>query len=89
MIRSIKAKTILLLIVVLSAIFLGVGIFLDRELNSIIFESIDDSLHTKVQIVNSLIEHKREENIDMEFVEISIGEYSVPLLGSLLPGSPL
>ncbi|MCP3676885.1 MAG: hypothetical protein GY721_04660 [Deltaproteobacteria bacterium] len=80
MIRSIKAKTILLLIIVLSAIFLGVGIFLDRELNSIIFESIDDSLHTKVQIVNSLIEHKRED-IDMEFVEISIGEYSVPYSG--------
>ena len=80
MIRSIKAKTILLLIVVLSAIFLGVGIFLDRELNSIIFESIDDSLHTKVEIINSLIEHE-EDKLHMEFIEIQVGEYSVPYSG--------
>jgi len=80
MLRSIKAKTIILLIVVLSVIFLGVGIFLDRELDSIISESIDHSLYTKVQIVNSLIEHKKDE-LDMEFVEISVGEYSVPYSG--------
>lgn len=92
MIRSIKAKTIILLIVVLSVIFLGVGIFLDRELDAIISESIDASLYTKVQIVNSLIEHKKDE-LDMEFVEISVGEYSVPYSGHyyqilLKDGSP-
>jgi len=81
MLQSIKAKTIVLLLVVLTAIFLGVGIFLDKKLNSIISESIDDALHTKVQIVNSLIEHKQEGNLDMEFVEINVGEYSVPLSG--------
>ena len=80
MLRSIKTKTILLLVVVLTTVFLGVGIFLDKRLNSIIFESIDETLHTKVQIVNSLIEHE-EDKLHMEFVEINIGEYSVPLSG--------
>jgi hypothetical protein len=80
MIRSIKTRTTLLLIMVLMVIFLGAGIFLDRALNSIIFESIDEALHTRVEKINSLIEHGMDK-LDMEFVEVQLGEYSVPYSG--------
>ncbi|MFQ5586724.1 MAG: ATP-binding protein [Thermodesulfobacteriota bacterium] len=64
----------------LTIIFLGVGIYLDRALNSIIFESIDEALHTRAEKINSIIEHGMD-RLDIEFAEAQLDEYFVPYSG--------
>lgn len=79
MFSSIKGKLITWIILTLAILFISLGLYLREELKEIIINSVDNHLHSEVQLLASLV--SSEESEHMEISEADSGEYSLPLSG--------
>jgi heavy metal sensor kinase len=94
--KSIKGRIFLLLLTFTSFLLVAVGLFFYYEVKKLVFESVDEMLHSKAQVVSGLV-HKEHEDVELEPRAVILGEYSIPRSGhyykvvmnnSLLSASP-
>jgi len=77
---SVKARLFLWLAALVFMLLTGLGIFLQHEIETILLESVDRLLHSKIQIIKGLI-HEEHGTIELELSEVIAGDYSVPRSG--------
>lgn len=96
LLKSIKGRLFLWFFTSASSLLIILGIFLYYKIKDIVFASVDEMLHSKIQIISGLL-HEEHGAIELELSEIVSGEYSVPrsghyykviLNGKLLAASP-
>ncbi len=76
---SIKGRLLLLFLSVFFIVLAGLGFFLYSELEEIVIGSIDNHLHSEVQLIAGLLE--AEEGFELELTEAAVGDYALPLSG--------
>ncbi len=77
---SIKGRLFLWIFLFTSSLLMILGASLYYEFRDAIFNSIDNTLHSKLQIMKGLL-HEEHDTIEFELDEIILGEYSIPLSG--------
>ena len=77
---SIKGRFFLWSILITAAVLIFLGISLYVEIRKSILGSIEQTLHSKIQILKGLI-HEEHGMIELELAEVVSGEYSVPRSG--------
>lgn len=80
MLRSIKGRLFLLFFIFSSAALLAIGFFMHYKVRKIVLDSVDHTLHSKMQIITGLI-HEEHGTIELELSEVISGEYSIPRSG--------
>lgn len=65
----------------ISVLLIVFGFYMYYKVKSVIFISIDHTLHSKVQIILGLIHREKDNKIDMELSEDIAGGYAVPRSG--------
>lgn len=78
--KSIKGQLFFWFFTFSSAILLAVGLFMYYEIKEIVFNSVDHTLHSKMQIITGLL-HEEHGMIELELSEVISGEYSIPRSG--------
>ncbi len=78
--RSIKGRLFLWLLCLTSGLIMAISAFLYYEIKAIIFQGIDKTLHSKLQIIIGLL-HEEHGAIELELSEVIAGEYSIPRSG--------
>lgn len=78
--KSIKGKLILWLSLVMAVFLAGASFYLHNRLDRIVLESVDNLLHSKVQLITGLI-IVDELHIELELSEVVQGEYAWPKSG--------
>ena len=78
--RTIKGRLFAWSFSFIVTLLLALGVFLYHEVEQIILESVDQSLHSKEQLITGLL-HEEHNNIKFELSEIMLGEYSLPRSG--------
>jgi signal transduction histidine kinase len=77
---SIRGRLLLWIFLAGSGIVLLVDFVLFHEVKEIAFQSVDNILHSKLQLMKGLI-HAHGEYIEVELAEVARGEYSIPHSG--------
>ncbi|MCC6347814.1 MAG: HAMP domain-containing histidine kinase [Nitrospirales bacterium] len=77
---SIQGRLFLWLAAFTSLLMVGIGVFLYYEVRSLVCDSLDRTLHSKMQIVRGLL-HIENGAIELELSEVISGEYSTPRSG--------
>ncbi len=77
---SIKKRLLTLFLIIFSILFLVIGLFLYRQIESILTASVDNHLHSEIQLIAGLLEIE-EDSLKMELSEVEVGEYAVALSG--------
>ncbi len=78
--RSIKWRLFLWLLCFTSGLIIAISAFLYHQAGDIILQSIDETLHSKLQIIIGLL-HEEHGTIELELSEVVTGEYSIPRSG--------
>ena len=78
--RSIRGRLVLWIFLAGSGIVLLLDVILFHEVKDIAFQSIDNVLHSKLQLMKGLI-HTHGEYVEVELAEVARGEYSIPNSG--------
>jgi len=78
--RSIKGRILLLSFAFSSILLLAIGLFLYYEIRAIVLRSVDNTLHSKMQMITGLL-HEEHGAIELELSEVISGEYSIPRSG--------
>ncbi|KJU81870.1 integral membrane sensor signal transduction histidine kinase [Candidatus Magnetobacterium bavaricum] len=79
-VRSIKGRLFLWLLCFTSGLIIAISAFLYHQAREIILQSIDETLHSKLQIIIGLL-HEEHGTIELELSEVITGEYSIPRSG--------
>ena len=77
---SIKGRLLALFLSAFFVVLTGLGFFLYNKLEGIVIGSIDNHLHSEVQLIAGLLETE-EEGFELELSEAAVGDYSVSLSG--------
>lgn len=77
---SIKGRLFFWFFAVASVLLLALGLFMYYEIKEIVFRSVDQTLHSKVQLITGLL-HEEHGMIELELSEVISGEYSIPRSG--------
>ncbi|MFN4150267.1 MAG: hypothetical protein ACK4IX_04945, partial [Candidatus Sericytochromatia bacterium] len=77
--RSIKYRIFIFSFLLSSFIFILLSLFISIQAEKFIFDSLEDNLHSKMQLLIGLI-HEEKNKLEFELSEIKGGEYSI--LGS-------
>ncbi len=77
---SIKGRLLALFLSAFFVVLTGLGFFLYNKLEGIVIGSIDNHLHSEVQLIAGLLETE-EEGPELELSEAAIGDYATPLSG--------
>ncbi len=94
--KSIKGRLFLWFFTSASLLLIILGLLLYYKVRDVAFTSMDQTLHSKVQIITGLL-HEEHGAIELELTEIVSGEYTIPrsghyykviLDGKLLAASP-
>ena len=80
MLSSIKSKLILWFLVVFSILFTALGLHLYHELEESVIGSVDDHLHSEVQLIAGLLDIEDGMH-EVGLSEAGVGEYALPLSG--------
>lgn len=78
--RSIGGRLFILIFTFTSLLLVAVGLLVYHEVRSIVFASVDRTLHSKVQVIAGLI-HEEHGEIELELSEVILGEYAIPRSG--------
>lgn len=78
--RSIKGRLFFWFFTFSSTILIVSGLFMYYEIKGIVLDSIDHTLHSKMQIMIGLL-HEEHGSIELEVTEVLHGEYSIPRSG--------
>lgn len=85
MLSSIKLRLVVWFMSTFSVALTGLGLFLYFELHTIVIDSIDEHLHSEIQLLATLVSVEEEEgHLETELVELEeakTGDYAVPLSG--------
>ncbi len=79
-IRSIKGKLFVWFFAFSSVLLIILGFSLYHKFKETIFSSVDNALHSKLQILKGLL-HEEHDSIEFELDEVVLGEYSIPRSG--------
>src|SRR3990172_688828 len=79
-VNSIKARLFLWFFSLTSILLIVLGFYFNYELNKTILNSVDTTLHSKMQILKGLL-HEENGEIELEVMEIVAGEYAIPRSG--------
>ena len=79
-IRSIKGRLLGWIFLSISSIVCIFGYYLHHEFRSVVLDSVDRTLHSKLQLVKGLM-HDDGHDIEFEVEEIILGEYVIPRSG--------
>ncbi|MDH4319796.1 MAG: hypothetical protein OEV64_15545, partial [Desulfobulbaceae bacterium] len=74
---SIKGKLFAWIFLSITSIVTIFGYYLHHEFRSVVFDSVDRTLHSKLQLVKGLM-HDDGYDIEFEVEEIVLGEYVIP-----------
>ncbi len=77
---SIKGRLLALFLSAFFIVLTGLGFFLYSKLEGIVIGSIDNHLHSEVQLIAGLLETE-EEGLELELSEAAIGDYALSLSG--------
>ncbi len=80
MLSSIKSKFLAWFLTVFTVLFLSLGLFLYHELEVTVIGSVDDHLHSEIQLIAGLLDVE-EGLVEVELAEAETGEYALPLSG--------
>ena len=90
--RSIAARIVGGVFVSITAILLLAGWILSGKMEQLALDSLDRSLHSKLQLITGLL-HEEHGGIELELSEIIAGEYVIPRSGHyyrvMMDGEPL
>lgn len=78
--KSIKGRLFYWFFISSSTLLVSLGIVLYYESKNVILSSIDQTLHSKMQLLTGLL-HEEHGKIEFEFSDINAGEYSIPHSG--------
>ncbi len=78
--KTIKGRLFIWSFTFIVTLLLAIGVFLYHEVARLILESVDQTLHSKEQLITGLL-HEERNNIKFELSEIVLGEYSIPRSG--------
>lgn len=79
-IRSIRWKLFVWFFAFTAALLIMLGFSLYHKFRETIFNSVDNALHSKQQILKGLL-HEEHDTIEFELDEAVLGEYSIPRSG--------
>lgn len=79
-IRSIKGRLLLWIFLCMAPLFIFLGCILHQKFEQAVFESVDRTIHSKLQLVKGLM-HENDDEIEFEVDEMVLGEYVVPRSG--------
>lgn len=77
---SIKKRFLVLFLIIFSILFLVIGLFLFRQIENILMASVDNHLHSEIQLIAGLLELEGD-SLEIELSEVEVGEYAVALSG--------
>jgi len=80
MFSSIKIRLVVWLTFALSLVTSGIGIYLYYQLENIVTGSVDDHLHSEIQLIAGLLDVEGERD-EAPLDEADTGQYAVPLSG--------
>lgn len=89
MLSSIKKRLVALSFLLFSILFSVLGLFLYRQIESLLMASVDGHLHSEMQLIAGFIDSENG-HFEMELSEAEVGEYALPLSGhyyQILSGS--
>ncbi len=78
--KSIKGRLFLWFFTFASFLLIILGLLLYYKVKDVVFTSMDQTLHSKVQIIAGLL-HEEQGTTELELSEIVSGEYSIPRSG--------
>ncbi|MDH3347616.1 MAG: hypothetical protein OEM02_05880, partial [Desulfobulbaceae bacterium] len=78
--KSIKGRLFLWFFLSITIIFLVLGFCLHNKFTMVVLDSVDRTLHSKLQLVKGLM-HDDGNDIEFEIDEIVQGEYVIPRSG--------
>ncbi len=78
--QSIRGRLFLGIFFAMTSLLLTFGIIRHHEFNRVVFDSVAETLHSKLQLVKGLM-HEDGDSIDFEVDEIVLGEYVIPRSG--------
>ena len=78
--KSIKGRLLLWIFLSVATLFVLLGFSLHNKFKEVVFESVDRTLHSKLQLVKGLM-HEDGNDIEFELDEIVLGEYAIPRSG--------
>ncbi len=80
LLASIKGRIFLWLFAVTSFLLIALGLLLYREARKIVFGAMDNTLHSKAQVITGLL-HEEHGAMELELSEVISGEYTIPRSG--------
>ncbi|MCE5312058.1 MAG: HAMP domain-containing histidine kinase [Nitrospiraceae bacterium] len=80
MFQSIKARLFIFIFVSISALLIGSGFFVYNEVKNMLIASVDEGLHSDIQVFTGLLRENRG-RVEFEFSEVVSGDYAIPRLG--------
>jgi heavy metal sensor kinase len=80
MFQSIKARLFIFIFVSISALLIGSGFFVYNEVKSMLVASVDEGLHSDIQIFTGLL-NENKGKIEFELSEVVSGDYAIPRSG--------
>lgn len=78
--KSIKGRLFLWIFIVVSLILITSGVLVYYEVKNVVVSSIDEVLHSDMQIFTGLL-HVKSGKVEFEFSDIISGDYTIPLSG--------
>ncbi len=64
-----------------AVVLMGIGLYLNAEVEEIVVSSVDRTLHSKLQIITGLM-HEEHGTVELELSEIIAGDYVIPVRGT-------
>ncbi len=78
--QSLKSRLFFWSLLITTSLLIILGYVLHLEIKKAIYRSVEQTLHSKVQILKGLM-HEEHGAIELELAEIVLGEYSIPRSG--------
>lgn len=78
--RSIKGRIFLWFFVFSSVLLITFGVFIYYKAEFVIFNAVNRTLHSKIQLITGTIHEEKDGKIELELVGVS-GDYSIPRSG--------
>lgn len=78
--KSLKARLFLGFFSFTAGVLIVASLVLYYEVKSLVFGSVDKTLHSKSQLINGLL-HEEHGRLELELTEVVHGEYSIPRSG--------
>ncbi|MCX5717964.1 MAG: HAMP domain-containing sensor histidine kinase [Nitrospirae bacterium] len=78
--KSIKGRLFLWIFIVVSLILITSGVLVYYEVKNVVVSSVDEVLHSDMQIFTGLL-HVKRGKVEFEFSDIISGDYTIPLSG--------